>query len=172
MCRFRLDALIAGDEDEGSSVPTSIGFRILPKQTLWSASVIAGAVLASLRLIFLVAVRITNHEDTRQYRCWQNGEFGTFCQGSWGFNDTCVEGACRPDPFCSRLWTGLDLSVAGAINGTSTTVDLLATAMITWPLVPYIAFAILVAVVLLLRSTAALGNVSFPRYRNFERRNH
>ena len=156
MCRFRLDALIAGDEDEGSSVPTSIGFRILLKQTLWSASVIAGAALASLRLIFLVAVRITNHEDTRQYRCWQNGEFGTFCQGSWD-NDTCVEGACRPDPFCSRLWTGLDLSVAGAINGTSTTVDLLATAMITWPLVPYIAFAILVAVVLLLRSTAALS---------------
>lgn len=99
---------------------------------------------------------MSNHENTRQYRCLQSGELGIFCEGSWD-NDTCVKGSCIPDPCGSRLWPGLDISVAGSMNGTSTTVDLVATAMIMWSLVPYLAFVVLIAAVLLLRSTAALS---------------
>ena len=115
-----------------------------------------GTAIVWIGLVLLVSIRVANHKDTRQYRCLFSGSLGAICQGSWD-NDTCVEGVCSVDPCGSKLWTGLDISVAGAINGTSTTVDVLAGAMILWSLVPYLAVVVLISTTLLLRSTAALS---------------
>jgi membrane-associated phospholipid phosphatase len=138
-------------------VPTELGFRILPRRAFWSASIMLGTAIISLGLIAVVFVRVMNHAEIRQFRCLQNGEHGTICGGTWD-NQTCVEGSiCSPDPCGSKLLVGLDISVAGATNGNSTAVDVLAELMIGWSLVPYLTILFLLAGALLLRSTAALS---------------
>ena len=146
------------DQQRGASVVIIWGRQYSHRAISSTATTFAGFMLTFVLFGAFVDSMI-NHQNRHQYRCSTKiNEFTKqICSGPGHQNSCPSNQSCLIDPCGFKMAGGLDISVAGAKNGTANPINGETALMIFWSLVPYFLAVCLVAVGLLFWSDGAFS---------------
>ena len=105
---------------------------------------------------------IINNNKYQQYRCFNNIT-GTFtrslCSGATDTSTCSLAERCLIDPCGFKMASAIDISVAGHVDRTSTTVNSLTGLMLFWSLIPYLLAVFLATTTLLFFSDGSISPI-------------